>query len=410
MMHHEVLIIGGGAAGMLSAIIAKENGKDVAILESGARVGRKLLTTGNGRCNISNRKAKAPYANFHSFNPNFYCEVLEQFDVDHTIELFYRLGLPIVELERGKLYPQSLQASSVLDIIRLNLEERNVPIYENCCVTSIKPMHPGFVLEVAHHEPFNCQKVIVATGGLAAPNTGSDGSIYASLKALGHKVTKQLPAIVQLKLDYPRLKAISGVRFDAMAKIVVDGKEIAQDEDEVLFTDYGISGPAILQISRHASLALSLNRQVKVVLDLFPCYTFADLKDFMDNHFSLFMHRSIHDGLIGVIHKKLIPIVLKDAGIDNIHQTIDQFTYKDKLKLYQTLKKWTFSCIGTNGFQNAQTTIGGIDTRDVNPKTLESLIVKGLYFAGEVLDVDGDCGGFNLQWAWSSGYVCGMNV
>jgi predicted Rossmann fold flavoprotein len=412
MMNHDVLIIGGGASGITAAIIAKEYGTDVAILEAGNRIGRKILTTGNGRCNITNRCIKPPYVNFHSFNNGFYQSTLDQLTVDDTLNLLYRLGIPTVELKRGKLYPHSLQAASVVDVLRMNLEERDIPVYTETKVLSIQKKADGFLLEV-NHPDFNrlsCRRLVIATGGLAAPQTGSDGSILDSLLKLGHRVTTMLPTIVQLKLDYPKLKAISGVRFDAKVDIKVNKKVVRTDTDEILFTDYGISGPAILQVSRNASIALSENKKVEVVVDLFFNQTKDELIDFLETHFSLFPSRSIQDALNGIIHKKLIPIILKDAGIEDIHKTCDLLDYQEKNKLYQLLKGWTFTCIDTNGFNNAQSTIGGIDTKEVDSQTLESKIIPGLFLCGEVLDVDGDCGGFNLQWAWSSGYVVGKSV
>lgn len=409
-MRHQTIVIGGGSSGMLAAIVAKDYGQDVAIIEGGNRVGRKLITTGNGRCNITNRRIKPPYENYHSSNQGFYQSVLDQLTVDDTIGLFYSLGLPIIELTKGRMYPQSLQASSVVDILRLNIEERNIPVYLDTKVTDITKDESNnqFVIETSGEIPtFYAEKVIVAAGGVSVTRTGSDGSMHEILTKFGHRITPLLPTIVQLKLDYPRLAAVSGVRFDALAKVSVDGEVMRSSLDEVLFTQYGISGPAIYDICRAASVGTYEKKKVYIHLDLFPERSMDELIDFFEGHFAMFSHRTLNNALNGIVDKKLIPALLKDAGIDNIHLPVIELEYYERLRFYQLLKDWTFICYDTNGFPNAQATIGGVDTRDVDPDTLESKLIKNLYFSGEILDVDGDCGGFNLQWAWSSGYVTG---
>ena len=225
-MKHETIVIGGGSSGMLAAIIAKDYGQDVAIIEGGNRVGRKLITTGNGRCNITNRRIKPPYVNYHSSNEGFYHSVLDQLTVEDTIGLFYSIGLPIVELTKGRMYPQSLQASSVVDILRLNLEERDIPVYLDNKVIAInkETQSEQFMIETSGEmNKFFCRKLIIAAGGISASKTGSDGSIHRILTAFGHRITPLLPTIVQLKLDYSQLKAVAGVRFDALAKVSLDG-------------------------------------------------------------------------------------------------------------------------------------------------------------------------------------------
>jgi len=412
MVSTEVVIIGGGASGLFAALACFDMGMKVLVLEGENRIAKKILTTGNGRCNLSNLNIKMPFDTFHSQNTSFFQSVLNQFTTEDTINLLNLYGLPLLTLDKGKMYPKSLQASSVVDTLLLNLEERGIPIYLNCKVTGISKQNNDFIIETTHidHPIFKASKVLIACGGSAAPNTGSDGSIYQILEKLGHHIIKPLPTIVQLKLNYKHLKAVSGVRFDALAQVIVN-KEIKRKEyDEVLFTDYGISGPAILQLSRYASIGLDQNLDVIISLDLFSNQSQREVGEYFDARFALFGYRSILQSLIGEVHKKLIPILLKDSGIDDIHRTCDSLTYQEKVSFYQTLKNWSFICNGTNGFKNAQATIGGVDTKEVDEDSLESKLLKGLYFSGEVLDVDGDCGGYNLQWAWSSGYVAGKKM
>ena len=411
MIYHDNIIVGGGASGLMAAIVAKDLGKDVAILESTDRVGRKILTTGNGRCNISNAKVASPFINYHSQNDNFFNFCLENFNIDDTKNLFLSLGLPLTQLENGRLYPQSFQASSVVDILRLALEEKNIPVYTNCKVETI---HKDKCFNIStnneEHPLFTCNKVVLACGGKSAVKTGSDGSGYGLAKKLGHSLVPTLPAIVQLKLKYDHLKALSGIKFDGAASVVVNNDVIRCEKGEILFTDYGISGPPILQISRIASISLYEKKNVKIVVDMMPESSQDDIDNFIYGHLAMLSHRSISNALIGVVNKKLIPIFLKDLGIQNIHTPCCELDWKYTDLISKRLKKWEFECIDTNGFNSAQLTQGGINTKEVDDKTLESKITKGLFFCGEILDVNGDCGGFNLQWAWSSGALIGNSL
>lgn len=426
-MKHKILIIGAGASGLTAAITARDLGADVALIEGTDRVGKKILTTGNGRCNITNRnidsilksyeKSKEsdhpyPFVPYHSSNGDFFMNVLKSFSVEDTIAFFSMLGLPLTTLDDGKMYPLSLQASSVLDILRMALEERSIPVYANCKVTEIKPVKSGFKVTAKTSEGisiFECQKLILCTGGKAAPSTGSDGSGYSLAKALGHSIISVYPALVQLKLDYKNLKALSGIKFDGFAEVIVNGKVLRKEFGEILFTDYGISGPPILQLSRFASCSLASNSNVIIRINMLPGFSAEDLDNFLENHKALFGHRSLMTAFVGIINKKLIPIILKEAGIDDIHKPLWELSWKEKNSLMKLLQSWEFNVSGTNSFGSAQVTAGGINTKDVDSNTLESKLHGGLYFAGEILDVDGDCGGFNLQWAWSSGYIAAKN-
>ncbi|MCM0649200.1 NAD(P)/FAD-dependent oxidoreductase [Clostridium swellfunianum] len=402
-MRHEVIIIGGGAAGMMTAILLKDMGIDAAILEGSDRVGKKLLTTGNGRCNITNKYATED--RYHSDNPDFFKYALNAFKVSDTIDFFSSIGLPLTTLEEGKMYPVSLQASSVLDIMRLALSDRNISIYLNSKVKYIRKTKKGFILETSTNESYECSKVILTCGGKSLAPTGSDGSGYAMAKNLGHKVVNPIPGIVQLKLHYQNLKALSGVKFNGIAELLIDNELVKREFGEVLFTDYGISGPPILQLSRTASYALSKGIKTSLKINIMYTMKYDELENFLETHFALFSHRSVHDCFIGIINKKLIPVILKEAGITDIHKAAWDLNYREKKNLYNLLTSWEFAVTDTNGFSNAQVTAGGVDTKDVNPETMQSLLIPNLYFAGEILDVDGDCGGFNLQWAWSSAYV-----
>lgn len=411
MIYHDVIIVGGGASGMMAAITAKDLGKDVAIVEGTDRIGKKILTTGNGRCNISNATISRPYTTYMSENNNFFAPCLDNFSVEDMKNFFLSLGLPLVELERGKLYPQSLQASSVVDIFRFSLDEKEIPIYTDC---KIKNIHKDkkFTLSTNNDEypTLSCGKLILACGGKSASKTGSDGSGFKLAKSLGHSIVDPTPGIVQLKLDYPYLKALSGIKFNGIASLYVDDKLVRYDNGEILFTDYGISGPPILQLSSLASKALLNNRKVEISVDMMPDSSFDEVDNFIQGHLAVFSHRSISDALIGIINKKLIPTLLKDIGIRSLHSPCYDIDWNYKALLSKRLKEWRFTCIDTNGFNSAQVTVGGVNTMDIDPNTLESKIVPNLYFCGEILDVTGDCGGFNLNWAWCSGFLVGNSI
>ncbi|MFL0248113.1 NAD(P)/FAD-dependent oxidoreductase [Candidatus Clostridium stratigraminis] len=407
-MKHKVIIIGGGAAGIMAAVQLKNKGIDTAIVEGNDRIAKKLLTTGNGRCNISNKYIEQ--SRYHSENPDFFAPSLSNFSINDTIDFFSSIGLHLVTLEDGKMFPMSLQASSVIDILRLTLEDRNIPIYLNSKVKKITALEKYFKIETKNEETFEAEKVILCCGGKSAPNTGSDGLGYSLAKSLGHSIVSPIPSLVQLKLDYKNLKALAGVKFIGIAEIYVNGELKRKEFGEILFTDYGISGPPILQLSRYASYYLSNGNSIEVKVDIMYTMDMDALIDFLESHFAVFNYRSIYDSLIGIINKKMIPIILKEAGIYDIHKPCSGLEYKEKQKLYSLLKGWKFKVYDTNSFLNAQVTAGGINTKEINSLTMESLIVPKLYFAGEILDVDGDCGGFNLQWAWSSAYTAANGI
>ncbi len=407
-MNHKIIIVGGGASGVIAAITAKNLGLDVAILESNNRIGKKLLTTGNGRCNISN--SNITMDRYHSANPNFFEPVLNSFSLSATISFFQELGLPLISLEEGKMYPMSLQSSSVIDILKASIEEKQIPVYLDTKVTDIKRLSGAFKLYTNTSTEYECEKLILCCGGKSAPNTGSDGSGFSLSKKLGHNIIEPIPALVQLKLSYPKLKALSGVKFDGMAEIYINNKPFKKELGEILFTDYGISGPPILQLSREASHSLLQCKNVTLKIDLMHNLNKDDLKEFLENHWGVFGYRSVHDSFIGIINKKIIPVLLKESGIENIHKSCWDLTWNEKQNIYSLLKEWKFEVVGTNGFNNAQVTAGGVNTLEINPRTLESIIVPNLYFCGEILDVDADCGGFNLQWAWASGVVAASNA
>jgi len=337
ILKHDLIIIGGGACGIISAIMAKDLGLDVAIVESTDRIGKKILTTGNGRCNITNNNIN--YLRYHSDNKLFFKTAIDNFSVEDALNFFSSLGLHLVTLEEGKMYPISLQASAVLDIFRYNLEDREIPIYLNSKVKSLKKDN-NFKVITEDGTILSSKKLLLCTGGKSYTKTGSDGSGYKLAQSFGHSLVPTSPGLVQLKLQYERLKALSGVKFEGNAHIYIDDKLRRSEYGEILFTDYGISGPPILQLSRYASKGALEKKSVTLQVDMMPSFTYDELNEFFENHFSLFSYRSISENLVGIINKKIIPIILKECGINDIHIPTYNVEYEDKLKLYNLLKQW----------------------------------------------------------------------
>lgn len=407
MIKHKILISGGGPAGLMAAITACDSGIDTAIVEGNDRVGRKLLITGNGRCNITNKfidKKK-----YYSENPQFPGKILDSFTLNDTVNFFNTIGLPLVTLEAGKMFPMSLQASSVLDLLRLALQERNIPVYCNSKIKEIIKNGDIFTLKTTDNKLYECNRPVITTGGKSVSSTGSDGSGFSIAGKFGHTIIKPLPSLVQLKLDCKYLKALSGIKFDGAAEIFVNKESKRKEKGEILFTDYGISGPPVLQLSRIASYGLSSGQKITLKINILCTMNQQEGEEFLENRLAIFSYRTVYDSFIGTINKKLIPVILKEARINN-NTLCSDLTWKEKKNLFRLLNCWEFSVTDTHGFNNSQVTAGGVNTKEVDEKTLESKIVPGLYFAGEILDVDGESGGFNLQWAWSSGYVAGKSA
>jgi predicted Rossmann fold flavoprotein len=399
----KIAVIGGGASGLTAAIAAARNGAEVTICEKLNRVGKKILATGNGRCNYTNMNLSKEC--YHSNNLNFVDEVMKFFNLDKTLVFFEDLGiLPYVD-ESGKVYPNSLQASSVLDVLRYELKRHKVKEVTDFNVTALRKSKDKF--SIIGNDTITADRVILATGGKASPQLGSNGKGYELAKSLGHEIIEPFPALVQLKLSGKYFKRIAGIKFDGIVKAYAGDRLIREEEGEILFTDYGISGPPILQVSRKVIEELNKKNKPFLNIDMFPGYSKLKLYDILQDRFRRINYKTIEESMIGFINKKLIPVVFYEAGFEDLNKICGKLNKKEIYKIIDILKEWKFEVIGHNSWQQAQSTAGGIKLSEVNPKTLESLKVKGLYFAGEILDVDGDCGGFNLQWAWSSGYTAG---
>lgn len=405
MEKKKIIIVGGGASGLVAAISAARAGADVTILEHMNRVGKKILSTGNGKCNLTN--LKQGIENYHGNNPEFVVPIYQQFGVQETLDFFHGLGI-LTKDRNGYIYPNSEQASSVLDVLRMELDILNVKIVCECHIKRIAKKENKFLFDT-NLDKFQSDACVMAIGGLAAPITGSDGSGFDFVKSFGHTVLKMVPALVQLQGKQVFFKELSGIRTEGTVELWIDSKYIVQESGELQLTKYGISGIPVMQISRYASMALLAKRKVTAMIDFMPFMNVENLEAYLRNRFQNSKIKTAEESMIGLLNKKLCVVLLKEAKI-NLNQNAVTITRKQIQILVQKIKSLKVDIINSNPFVNAQVTAGGISTNEIHNETLESQKVKQLYFAGEMIDIDGNCGGYNLQWAWSSGYVAGLHA
>ena len=396
----KVLVIGGGASGMMAALTAAEDPHHtVTLLERQSRVGRKLLATGNGRCNLTNLHASP--AHYHGGDPAFVTAALERFSVGDTLEFFRSIGLITVAEASGRVYPFSDQANSVVDVLRFALEQRGVELRCGCEVLSIGKKARGYTVKTAE-ERFYCDKLIVACGGAAGGKLGGTDLGYKLLKSMGHTVTTLHPSLVQLKTDTAATRSLKGVRADAGLTLKRNGAAAAVNAGEVQFTDFGISGPAVFELSREAAFG---GDQV-LLLDLLRPFTEEALAEYLAGKREAMSQILLEDFLTGILHNRLGRVVLKQAGLD-LGRRAGTLTGKELGSIAHWIKYFPLTVTGVMGLEQAQVTAGGVLTSEFRPDTLESRLCPGLFATGEVLDIDGDCGGYNLQWAWCSGRLAG---
>ena len=403
---YDILVIGGGAAGLVAAITAARAGCSVLILEHKDRVGKKILSTGNGKCNYTNALQGISY--YRGDDPAFVLPVFEQFGLEETVAFFEEIGV-YPKIKNGYYYPASEQAASVLEVLRMEADHQNVSILTEQEITGLSQTKKGFRIE-AGGDAFFAKKVIFATGLLAAPKTGSDGSAFPYIESFGHHFTDIVPALVALKGKQSFFKALAGIRAEILIKLYIDGQQITAEHGELQLTDYGISGIPVFQVSRYATKALKKKQNVHALIDFLPNLSFDEAKDLLQRRFGIYAYqKTASECMIGLFNKKLADVLLKEAGID-LHVPAKNVSEKQLKRLLEQIKTFRVDITGSNSFEQAQVCAGGVDTREINNQTLESRLVSGIYFAGELIDIDGICGGYNLQWAWSSGYVAGLQA
>ena len=396
----DVIIIGGGASGMMAALTAAENGRSVLLLERQSRVGRKLLATGNGRCNLTNYNTSP--ARYHGEDGGFCAYALRAFDVGSTLQYFASLGLLTVNEDSGRVYPMSNMAGSVLDVLRYGLEHPRIEVRTGQVVTAVKRTAEVFTVRT-ETDAFTAGKLILAAGGCAGSKVGGVMDGYRLAKALGHHRTALYPSLVQLKTDptYPR--ALKGVKAECGITVLRGSGTVAENRGEVLFTEYGVSGPAIFDISRAVATG---GEGLVCALDFFPDWDLREVLDWLRMRRQTMQAHEASTLLVGSCHTRLGQMLCKAAGFTS--QPAADLTDSDLERIARQAKHFALPITGTCGFDQAQVTAGGLCTDEFDPETMGSRLVPGLYACGEVLDVDGDCGGFNLQWAWSSGHLAGL--
>jgi hypothetical protein len=404
LSNKNLIIIGGGAAGLVSAITLAKAGQKVTLLEQNNKIGKKILVSGNGKCNIGNKHIHAGH--FHGENPDFIAEVLDGYGFGVVEKFFRSIGLELVEGKDGKMFPMSMQASSVVELLEYEAKRLGVEIVCECSVTGIEKSSDMFILETSHGKK-TCSKLLLASGSPAAPQLGGSNAGHIFATKMGHNIVPCLPSLVQLCSDEQWVRECTGVKIAGVAKLYANGELITEKKGDLLFTDYGISGLAILDLSREVSVRLANFEYCELSLDLMPELNKEKLTNLLQNRINTSSDKPIELWLQGVINKKLIKAILQQAKCTVKMQK--ELNRKEVGKIVYAMKNLKLSISDTKGFKNAEVATGGVNTTEVNPSTMESRIVPNLYFAGEILDVDGDRGGFNFHFAWVSGMKAGKS-
>ena len=421
-MKNDVIIVGAGASGMVAGICAARRGKKVLIIDRMAKPGKKIYATGNGKCNYTN--LEYDYDSYRGEDTSIVGEVIERFNAENTIDFFEELGI-LAKNKNGYIYPYSEQASSVVEVLLMELDnlgvkillEENVEkivkngnsnidksieidsdgINKDYCKICNKYEDKEEYTVVTDKNKHVCSKVILATGGMASPKLGSNGSGYALAESLGHSIVKPNKALVQLKTKGKEYKSLSGVRIQGKVTMYIEGEDRRTNYGEFVFTDYGISGMPIMQLSRYAAVGLSKNKKVRLELDFYPDIDDKELLVLLRNRQKNCYYKDNYELLIGMINSKLAVY-------------IDRKSNGRLEAMIRYMKKLPMEIVDTNSWDNAQVTAGGVSTKEIDSCTMESKLSKGLYITGELMDIDGTCGGYNLQWAWATGYIAGNNV
>lgn len=399
---YDIAVIGAGASGMVAAIASARAGARVCLIEANSRVGRKILETGNGRCNLSHTPIDG--SEYRGSGAGRIKSFLERFGIDETLSFFRDIGLLTRERD-GYIYPYSETASSVLDVLRYAVENIGIELYTDKRIDKINRVSGGFDIGRLHAD-----RVIVSTGGSADPASGSDGSGYKLVRDLGLKIVHPLPALVKVRTrEQKDMSVTAGVRAKGVVSVITE-ECIASDRGEIQFTRDGLSGIPVFNVSRFISRAISEGRDVKLVLDLMPDMSISDIESYVTGLTETCSTRlrSIDEILAGVLHKKINTYICKRIGI-GINSPAGDMTRKQISRYAGTIKSLEYDIESVYGFEQAQVTAGGVDFDEVDDD-LQSIKVPGLYLTGEIMDIDGPCGGYNLQWAWTSGYIAGSSA
>ena len=404
----KIVIIGGGISGFTSAIIAKTNNNEVIILEGQDKPLKKLLITGNGKCNYFNEEFI--FSKYHSFNEELLKNIISLENKNKILAFFKSIGI-IPRIKENYYYPYSNQAISVKNSFLKEIENKNIKLKLNSYVKDIKKENDKFLVYY-NDDVLVCDELIISTGGKSYPKTGSDGSGYNLSKKLGHTINKTLPALVGLKCKEPFLKKLNGVRSNATVSLFINDKLIKSEIGEVQFTNYGLSGICIFNLSSIASRSISENKKVKISINFLDKLKIKNIKSFQEFILSSeynFKKEKVSYFLDNLLNYKLTNVILEKTKIER-NKLVSKLSDNEINMLFENLFSFTMNIIDTNNFESAQITSGGVSLYEINPLTFESKIVSNLYLTGEVLDIDGDCGGYNIAFAVLSGILAGESV
>jgi predicted Rossmann fold flavoprotein len=402
-MSCNTLVIGGGAAGLMAAIAAADRGDRVTLLEKNDRLGRKILISGNGRCNMMN--TDPDLAHFHGGNPHFARHALGAFPVEETLAFFHDLGIETRVENRGRVFPASNQASSVVRLLEDRAIRAGIRIVDSADATELL-QEDNFRVRTTDGRTFHADRVILTTGGISAPSIGGSDDGIRMACALGHRRTSVFPGLGPLETERSTLHKLQGVKANVVAEALVDGKIVKTDEWEILFRFYGLSGPVIFNLSEAVAPFVD-DGSVSVRISFFPGISAEELDDNLRERWARHPHRTAAFSFTGLLPDKIPPVLLPlmDVPAD---RPVAEISARERRRIAEGLTAWEVRVLGSRPFAEVEVMVGGIVTDDVDPRTLESKIVPGLYLAGEMLDVHGDLGGYNFQWAWSSGWVAGQ--
>lgn len=413
MKNAEILIAGGGAAGIMAALAASENGADVLIIEKMGQLGKKILATGNGKCNYTNYYQSEKC--YRGDIPSFAWKALQKFGQEKTVRLFKSYGILPSDRD-GYVYPLAGQASCVRDILNMQVENAGVNVHTNEKVTDAQiyidrktGKQDGFIVST-DHQKYLAKKLIVTTGGKAGAVHGSDGSGYELAKSFGHSLITPLPALTYCILDEKYTKDWAGARTKGNVKAYSEiGSLLCEDSGELQFVAQGISGIPVFQVSRYISKELSAGTKPYLIIDVMPVYNNTEIICELFCRKEKYANYSTGDIFKGMLNNKLTAALLKKCDI-SLKYPAKKLSDVSIKKVVATMKNWRMDVKATGDFDKAQVTCGGVNTSEIDVNTMESKICKGLYFAGEIVDIDGICGGYNLQWAWTSGYIAGKSI
>lgn len=404
MNKFDVVIIGGGAAGMMAAITASRSGKSVLLVEKNAELGRKVLATGNGRCNLTNRGAEK--SRYHGADPEFIESVLKNFGPKKVMEFFEGLGVLLKEEDNGRIFPRTNQASTIVSALTHELNENKVKIVLGNQVRKLTKNN-NFKIILANGDEYESDKLIITTGGKSSDHLGTTGDGYFWAKNFGHTVTPLFPALTPIETVESWPKEIQGLKVEGRITTTIDDKVIFEKNGDVLFTHFGLSGPAVMAHAGKVAPLLS-NHKILIHIDLYPDLSTKKLDEKITKNFNSNGKKTVKNALLGFAPSNLIPVILTLLNVDKDKKAAE-ISKNNREKIVECLKDLALTIKAVRPFKEAQVTSGGISVNEINIDSLESKKIPGLYFAGEILDVDGDSGGFNLQWAWSSGHLAGQS-